>query len=44
MKLWIYFRGNGWKGISDQVQKQNHLAQYLKKYVQAHDNFKLAIE
>ena len=45
LKLWLYFKGNGWKGISDQVVKQNNLAQYVKKYVETHPHrFKLAID
>lgn len=44
LKLWIYFKGNGWKGISEQVIRQNYLAQYLKNYViNNSDRFKLAI-
>ena len=45
LKLWVYFKGNGWKGINEQVVKQNELAQYVKEYVKKNsDRFLLAIE
>lgn len=36
LKLWVYFKGNGWKGIEDQVVRQNNLAQYVKSYILQH--------
>ena len=33
LKLWIYFKGNGWNGIDEQVKRQQALTDYLKEYV-----------
>jgi glutamate/tyrosine decarboxylase-like PLP-dependent enzyme len=45
LKLWMYLKGNGWKGISEQVQREYNLAQYVKKYIESRpESFKLAIE
>lgn len=35
-KTWVYFKGNGWKGIDAQVKRLNHLTKYLKDYLVDH--------
>lgn len=30
LKLWIYFKGNGWNGIDDQVKRQQALTIYTR--------------
>ena len=30
LKLWTYFKGNGWKNIAKQVEDQHSLALYVK--------------
>ena len=34
VKVWTYFKGNGWKGIAKQVENEHDLALYIKKYVE----------
>ena len=44
MKLWTYFKGNGWKQIAEQVENEHKLALYVKDYVIAHpDRYELVV-
>ena len=38
LKLWTYFKGNGWKNIAKQVEDEHRLALYVKSYVEARPN------
>ena len=34
LKVWTYFKGNGLKGVEDQINKQCDLAQFLVSYIE----------
>lgn len=33
LKLWTYFKGNGWNGIAEHVEREHDLAVYISDYV-----------
>lgn len=45
LKLWTYFKGNGWKAIAEQVENEHNLALYVKDYVEKNsDRFELVVK
>lgn len=45
LKIWTYFKGNGWEGVAKQVEQEHNLALYCRDYVLARpERFELVIK